>query len=158
MGIANKKENPYIPFPDCPSSGSESTYSTSSDSINNGLTEEFTRSMFYLDGTLVREPEFCPREITNWVNVFLSPQDITCDDETLMRTVATCIRTGVATITIHPMHHSYPLCISIKVPGDYHSNKASIFAAAELQADWYRQEVRSGKVRVNRDLLFRRSA
>ena len=75
-----------------------------------------------------------------------------------MNTVATCIRTGVATITVHPMHHSHTLCISIKVPGDYHSNKASIFAAAELQVDWYRQEIRSGKVRVNRDLLFRGSA
>ncbi|OGE51628.1 hypothetical protein PENARI_c012G07984 [Penicillium arizonense] len=75
--------------------------------------------------TLVQGPEFNPREIINWVNVFLSPQDITYNDETLMLTVATCIRTGV--------------------PGDHYTNKASIFAAADLQADWYRQEIRLRK-------------
>jgi hypothetical protein len=125
--------------------------------MDDGVTNESSGGMFYLDGKLIKEPEFCPREITSWVNVFLSPQDITCDDEILMKTVVTCIRTGVATITVHPLHHSHRLCISIKVPGEYHSNKASIFAAAELQADWYRQEIRSGNVRVNRNLLFRRS-
>jgi hypothetical protein len=154
MGF-NKKTHPYLPLPDTPSIRCESP---GPDTMDNGVTNEFAGSMFYLDGTPVQEPEFCPRETTNWVNIFLSPQDITCDDETLMKTVATCIRTGVATITVHPMHHSHTLCISIKVPGDYHSNKASILAAAELQVDWYRQEIRSGKVRVNRDLLFRGSA
>ncbi|KAJ6080257.1 hypothetical protein N7467_010010 [Penicillium canescens] len=154
MGF-NKKTHPYLSLPDTPSIRCESP---GPDTMDNGVTNEFAGSMFYLDGTLIQEAEFCPREITNWVNVFLSPQDITCDDESLMRTVATCIRTGVATITVHPMHHSHPLCISIKVPGDYHPNKASILAAAELQADWYRQEIRSGKVRINRNLLFRGSS
>jgi hypothetical protein len=113
-------------------------------------------SMFYFDGTLIPEPEYDPRQINNWVNVFLHARDSTTSDEGLLRLVATYIRTGAATISVQPMHHAYPLCISIKVPGDYHSNKASIFAAAELQADYYRQEIRVGRVRVNRELLFRR--
>ncbi|KAJ5758053.1 uncharacterized protein N7511_006747 [Penicillium nucicola] len=155
MSFQYKKTNPYRSLQDSqPNDFASPDYP----GPGNALTTEFAGSMFYLDGTLVEEPEFHPREITNWVNVFLSPQDITCDDETIMRTVATCIRTGVATVTVHPMHHSHPLCVSIKVPGDYHSNKASIFAAAELQADWYRLEIRSGKVRVNRNLLFCGSA
>lgn len=113
------------------------------------------QGMFYFDGELVPEPEYDPRQVSNWVNVFLSQRDSDSKDEALMRTVATRIRTGAATITVHPMHHSHPLCMSIKVPGDYHSNKASIFAAAELQADYYRQEIRVGRVEINRAYLFR---
>lgn len=111
--------------------------------------------MFYIDGEPIPEPEYCPREVSNWVNVFINSQDSSSNDEALMSTIATYIRTGAASISVHPMHHTRPLCISIKVPGDYHSSKASIFAAAELQADYYRQEIRAGKVRINRNLLFR---
>ncbi|KAJ5788605.1 hypothetical protein N7457_003595 [Penicillium paradoxum] len=113
------------------------------------------QSMFYFDGELIPEPEYDPRQISNWVNVFLDQRDCSPDDEALMSIVATYIRTGAATISVHPMHHSQPLCMSIKVPGDYHSSKASIFAAAELQADYYRQEIRAGRVQINRALLCR---
>lgn len=113
------------------------------------------QSMFYQDGELIPEPEYDPRQISNWVNVFVRAEDSLLDDETLMRTVVMQIRTGAATISVLPEHHTRALCISIKAPGDYHSNKASIFAAAELQADFYRQEIRTGRVRVNRDMLFR---
>lgn len=111
--------------------------------------------MFYHDGELIPEPEYDPRQISNWVNVFLKASDHQLDDETLMRTVATQIRTGSGTVSAQPLHHTRALCISIKAPGD-HSNKATMFAAAELQADYYRQEIRTGRVRINRDMLFRR--
>jgi hypothetical protein len=116
------------------------------------------QSMFYFDGELIPEPEYDPRQVSNWVNVFINPRDSDSDDETLMRTVAAYIRTSTASISVHAKHHDYPLCVSIKVPGDYHSNKASILAAAELQADYYCQEIRNGRVRINRALLFRREA
>lgn len=114
------------------------------------------QSMFYFDGELIPEPEYDPRQVSNWVNVFIQARDSDSDDETLMRTVAAYIRTSTASISVHAKHHDYPLCVSIKVPGDYHSNKASILAAAELQADYYCQEIRNGRVRINRALLFRR--
>ncbi|KAJ5543441.1 hypothetical protein N7461_009444 [Penicillium sp. DV-2018c] len=114
------------------------------------------QGMFYFDGVLVPEPEHNPRQINNWVNVFLHARDARGSDEDLLSLVATYIRTGAANLSVRPMHHAYPLCMSIKVPGDYHSNKASIFAAAELQADYYRQEIRAGRVKVNRELLFRK--
>ncbi|KAJ5964204.1 uncharacterized protein N7479_004080 [Penicillium vulpinum] len=114
------------------------------------------QSMFYFDGELLPEPEYDPRQVSNWVNVFIEPRDSKSDDETLMRTVAAYIRTSTATISVHAKHHDHPLCVSIKVPGDYHSSKASIFAAAELQAEYYCQEIRNGRVRINRTLLFRR--
>ncbi|KAJ5142707.1 uncharacterized protein N7515_001494 [Penicillium bovifimosum] len=114
------------------------------------------QSMFYCDGTLIPEPEHNPRQVNNWVTVFLNARDSTASDEDLLRLVATYIRTGAATISVRPMHHAYPLCISIKVPGNYHSNKASIYAAAELQADHYRQEVVAGRVSINREMLFRK--
>lgn len=112
--------------------------------------------MFYQDGMLIPEPEYDPRQVSNWVNIFLQASDHQFDDETLMRIVATQIRTGAGTISVHPLHHTRALCLSIKAPGEYHSNKASIFAAAELQADFYRQEIRNGRVQINRDMLFRR--
>ncbi|KXG53586.1 uncharacterized protein PGRI_006360 [Penicillium griseofulvum] len=114
------------------------------------------QSMFYFDGELIPEPEYDPRQVLNWVNVYIKARDSHSDDETLMRTVAAYIRTSTASISVHAKHHEHPLCVSIKVPGDYHSNKASIFAAAELQADYYCQEIRNGRVRINRALLFRR--
>jgi hypothetical protein len=114
------------------------------------------QSMFYFDGELIPEPEYDPRQVSNWVNVYIKARDSHSDDETLMRTVAAYIRTSTASISVHAKHHEHPLCVSIKVPGDYHSNKASILAAAELQADYYCQEIRNGRVRVNRALLFRR--
>ncbi|KAJ9488512.1 hypothetical protein VN97_g4789 [Penicillium thymicola] len=114
------------------------------------------QGMFYFDGKLIPEPEYDPRQVSNWVNVFIQSRDSDSDDETLMRTVAAYIRTSTATISVHAKHHDHPLCVSIKVPGDYHSNKASILAAAELQADYYCQEIRNGRVRINRALLFRR--
>ncbi|CAI7621705.1 unnamed protein product [Penicillium glandicola] len=119
--------------------------------------ERKMQSMFYFDGELIPEPEYDPRQVSNWVNVFLKARDSNSDDETLMRTVAAYIRTSTASISVHAKHHDHPLCVSIKVPGDYHSNKASILAAAELQADYYCQEIRSGRVQINRALLFRRS-
>lgn len=114
------------------------------------------QSMFYQDGMLIPEPEYDPRQVSNWVNIFLQASDHQFDDETLMRIVATQIRTGAGTISVHPLHHTRALCLSIKAPGEYYSNKASIFAAAELQADFYRQEIRNGRVQINRDMLFRR--
>ncbi|OQE39222.1 hypothetical protein PENCOP_c007G00321 [Penicillium coprophilum] len=117
---------------------------------------EKMQSMFYFDGKLIPEPEYDPRQVSNWVNVYIKPRDSKSDDETLMRTVAAYIRTSTASISVHAKHHDHPLCVSIKVPGDYHSSKASILAAAELQADYYCQEIRNGRVRINRALLFRR--
>ena len=111
--------------------------------------------MFFHDGELILEPEYDPRQVSNWVNVYLNAEDQRLDDETIMRMVALRIRTGAGTISVHPLHHTRALCMSIKAPGDYHSSKASIFAAAELQADFYRQEIHTGRVRINRDLLFR---
>ncbi|KAJ5446516.1 hypothetical protein N7491_002598 [Penicillium cf. griseofulvum] len=70
-----------------------------------------------------------------------------------MHTVVTCIRTGVASITGHAMHHDIPLCISIQVPGE-HGDKESILAAAELSAEYLRAQVVRGSVQINRDLLF----
>jgi hypothetical protein len=113
------------------------------------------QSMFFYDGELIPEPEYDPRQVSNWVNVFLKDGDRYVDDDTVMRMVALQIRTGAGTMSVHPLHHTRKLCISIKVPGDYHSSKASMYASAELQADYYCQEIRAGRVRINRDLLFR---
>jgi hypothetical protein len=113
------------------------------------------QSMFFYDGELIPEPEYDPRQVNNWVNVFVERKDEDLTDEALMRLVGIRIRTGDNTISVYPSHHTRALCMSIKVPGEYHSNKASIFAAAELQADYYRQEIQAGRVRINRDLLFR---
>ncbi|CAG8105767.1 unnamed protein product [Penicillium olsonii] len=114
------------------------------------------QSMFYQDGELIPEPEYDPRQVSNWVNVFLQASDHEFDDETIMRTVSMKIHNGAGTISSLPEHHNRALCVSIKAPGEYNSDKASIFAAAELQSDFYRQEIRTGRVRINRELLFRR--
>jgi hypothetical protein len=114
------------------------------------------QSMFFHDGKLIPEPEYDPRQVSNWVNVFLKAGDEYLDDETVMRMVGLQIRTGAGTISVHPLHHTRAFCMSIKVPGDYHSSKASIYASAELQADYYRQEIHTGRVSINRYLLFRR--
>ena len=111
--------------------------------------------MFYHNGSLVYEPEYNPRQMTSWVNIFLDERDCRCDDLAIMRTVVTCIRTRVVSITRRAMHHETPLCISIQVPGD-HYDKESILAAAELSAEYLKSQVTRGTVRINRALLFRR--
>ncbi|CAG7941764.1 unnamed protein product [Penicillium nalgiovense] len=110
--------------------------------------------MFYQNGRLLQEPEYNPRT-TKWVNVFFNTHDYPCDDLTIMRTVLTCIRTRVVSITGHAMHHDVPLCISIQVPGE-HVDKESILAAAELSAERLRAQVARGSIHINRSLLFRR--
>ncbi|KAJ5275034.1 hypothetical protein N7505_003579 [Penicillium chrysogenum] len=110
--------------------------------------------MFYQDGRLLQEPEYNPRT-TKWVNVFFNRHDYRCDDLTIMRTVLTCIRTRVVSITGHAMHHDVPLCISIQVPGE-HVDKESILAAAESSAERLRAQIARGSVHINRSLLFRR--
>ncbi|KAJ5964203.1 uncharacterized protein N7479_004079 [Penicillium vulpinum] len=72
-----------------------------------------------------------------------------------MRTVVTCIRTRVVSITDYAMHHDYPLCLSIQVPGEHNDNE-SILAAAELSAEYLISQVARGFVRINRSLLFGR--
>lgn len=72
-----------------------------------------------------------------------------------MHTAITCIRTGVASITAHAMHHDIPFCISIQVPGR-HRDRESILAAAEVSAENIRAQVATGSVRINRALLFQR--
>ncbi|CAG8414567.1 unnamed protein product [Penicillium salamii] len=114
------------------------------------------QSMFYQDGELIPEPEYDPRQVSNWVNVSLKASDHQFDDETLMRNVVMQIHNGAGTVSVLPEHHNRALCVSIKAPGDYISDKAAILVAAELQADFYRQEIRTGRVRINRELLFRR--
>jgi hypothetical protein len=109
--------------------------------------------MFYLNQSLMYEPGYIPHQMTNWVNVFLDERDCRCDDLAIMRTVVTCIRTRVVSITGHAMYHDTPLCISIQVPGN-HDDKESILAAAELSAEYLRSQVAGGSVRINRALLF----
>ncbi|CDM26478.1 unnamed protein product [Penicillium roqueforti FM164] len=110
--------------------------------------------MFYQNGRLIQELEYNPRG-TNWVNIFFNARDYRCDDLAIMRTVVTCIRTRVVSITGHAMHHDIPLCISIQVPGE-HGDKESILATAELLAEYLRGQVARGSVNINRSLLFRR--
>lgn len=111
--------------------------------------------MFYQNGRLIQEPEYDPRETTNWVNVFLDAHDYRCDDLAIMHTVVTCIRTRVVSITGYAMHHDRPLCISLQVPGEHYDDE-SILAAAELSAEYLRSQVALGFVGINRSLLFRR--
>ncbi|EKV11316.1 hypothetical protein Pdw03_2504 [Penicillium digitatum] len=110
--------------------------------------------MFYQNGRLIQDPEDNPRT-TNWVNIFFNARDYRCDDLAIMRTVITCIRTRVVSITGHAMHYDIPLCISIPVPGEQ-GEKESILAAAELSAEILRVQVARGSVYLNRSLLFRR--
>ncbi|KAJ5170252.1 uncharacterized protein N7500_003035 [Penicillium coprophilum] len=72
-----------------------------------------------------------------------------------MRTVVTCIRTRVVSITDYPMHQDISFCISIQVPGE-HGDDESILAAAELSAEYLSAQVARGSVHINRALLFRR--
>ncbi|CAI7663060.1 unnamed protein product [Penicillium viridicatum] len=74
------------------------------------------QSMFYFDGKLIPEPEYDPRQINNWVNVFIQARDSDSDDETLMRTVAAYIRTSTASISVHAKHHDHPLCPETTIP------------------------------------------
>lgn len=108
--------------------------------------------MFYQNGRLLQEPGYNSRT-TTWVNVFFNAHDYRCDDLTIMRTVITCIRTKVASITAHAMHHDIPFCISIQVPGG-HNDGESILAAAEVSAEDIRAQVARGSIRINRALLF----
>ncbi|KAJ5412381.1 uncharacterized protein N7487_006740 [Penicillium crustosum] len=110
--------------------------------------------MFYQNGKVLQEPEYNSRT-TIWVNVFFNAYDYRCDDLAIMRTVITCIRTRVASITTHAMHHDIPFCISIQVPGG-HGDRESILAAAEVSAEDIREQIASGSVRINRALLFQR--
>lgn len=113
------------------------------------------QAMFYYNGRPMREPEYSPREVMHWVNIFLDRHDYNCDDLAIMHTVVTCIRTRVVSITGYAMHHDHPLCISIQVPGK-HLDQESILAAAELSAEYLRSQVARGSVRISRSLLFRR--
>lgn len=110
--------------------------------------------MFYQNGGLLQELEYDSRT-TAWVNVFFNAHDHRCDDLSIMRTVITCIRTRVASITGHAMHYDIPFCISIRVTGD-HGDRESILAAAEVSAEEIRAQVARGSIRINRDLLFQR--
>ncbi|KAJ5543442.1 hypothetical protein N7535_005866 [Penicillium sp. DV-2018c] len=110
--------------------------------------------MFYQNGREMRELATNPRQITHWVNVFLDANDCQCDDLAIMRTVVTCIRTQVVSITEEAMHLSFPRCISIQVPGEHHGTE-SILAAAELSAEYLRRQVALGLVYINRARLFR---
>ncbi|CAG8893010.1 unnamed protein product [Penicillium egyptiacum] len=109
--------------------------------------------MFYQNGRLLQEPEY--NRTTKWVNVFFDICDYRWDDHTIMRTILTCIRTRVASITGHAMHHDIPLCVSIQVSGE-HGDRESILAAAELSAEYLRVQVARGSIHINRALLFRR--
>jgi hypothetical protein len=111
--------------------------------------------MFYHNGSLMYEPENNARQVSSWVNVFLDARDYRCDDLAIMRTIITCIRTRVVSITSHAMHHENPLCFSIQVPGN-HYDKESILAAAELSAEYLRSQVAGGSVQINRALIFQR--
>lgn len=110
--------------------------------------------MFYQNGRLLQEPIY-NFPTTTWVNVFFNARDYRCDDLAIMRTVVTCIRTRVASITAHAMHHDMPFCISIQVRGG-HGDRESILAAAEVSAEDIRAQVARGSVHINRALLFRR--
>ncbi|KAJ5977005.1 hypothetical protein N7501_000347 [Penicillium viridicatum] len=102
------------------------------------------------DGTNIAEIK--TTQFVHWVTVdftrFGGRTKPTSGDR-MMRLMAEQCRSGVATITSTPLHHTQPCCLSLPVVGDPKLVRAHILWRAGEIADSHWEEIMAGKLMVD---------
>lgn len=102
------------------------------------------------DGTII--PEIDTTEYVHWVTVDFTRfggRTKPNSGERMMRLMAEQCRSGVATITTTPLHHTQPCCLSLPVVGDAELVRVHIMWRAAEIADWHWDEIVAGKETVD---------
>lgn len=102
------------------------------------------------DGTNI--PEVDVTEYVHWVTVDFTKfggRSKPHSGERMMRLMAEQCRSGVATITTMPLHHTQPCCLSLPVVGDAELVRVHIMWRAAEIADWHWEEIMAGKETID---------
>ncbi|KAJ5497933.1 hypothetical protein N7453_006984 [Penicillium expansum] len=102
------------------------------------------------DGTNI--PEVDVTEYVHWVTVDFTKfggRSKPHSGERMMRLMAEQCRSGVATITTMPLHHTQPCCLSLPVVGDAELVRVHIMWRAAETADWHWEEIMAGKETID---------
>ncbi|KAJ5920292.1 hypothetical protein N7516_011150 [Penicillium verrucosum] len=102
------------------------------------------------DGTNIAEIR--AMQFTHWVTVdftkFGGRTKPTSGDR-MMSLMAEQCRSGVATVTTMPLHHTQPCCLSLPVVGDAALVRVHILWRAAEIADSHREDIMAGKLMID---------
>ncbi|CRL26949.1 unnamed protein product [Penicillium camemberti] len=102
------------------------------------------------DGTNI--PEIKSTQSVHWVTVDFTKfggRTKPTGGDRMMRLMAEQCRSGVATITSTPLHHTQPCCLSLPVVGDPELVRVHILWRAAEIADSHWEEITAGKLVVD---------
>ncbi|KAJ5187669.1 hypothetical protein N7449_010663 [Penicillium cf. viridicatum] len=102
------------------------------------------------NGTNIAEIE--TTEFVHWVTVDFTRfggRTKPNSGDRMMRLMAEQCRSGVATITSMPLHHTQPCCLSLPVVGDAELVRVHILWRAAEIADSHWEEIMAGKLTVD---------
>lgn len=115
-----------------------------------------TRTVFLRQG-LPTTDEYGLFRGTLWFTVRLSNTDRHCSDNELMNLTIQRLRIGEFTVDSGPIHQGRGSCISFPV-SIYGASRNECLAIVVRLAEYYREDIMSGDISIDRDFLFRSRA
>ena len=100
-------------------------------------------------------------EYTHWVTVdYATFPDVTpkLSGEILMQFLSDHMNHNQCRIDTEAQHHANAWCLSIAVFADEDLDPKEVVAIAIEQVNWYKEEIREGRISVDRERIFRGEA